>query len=309
MDLQSVSVCLMQGRTLEKSSRMSGITDGSYDFIEAVPARLPVLLSSPHSGTAFPDEYREGLAVKEEVLRPLGDGPVDRMFEPVCDDAGVSMIRARYSRAVVDLNRKADEIAPELLATPGHHRLRVTDKVRVGLGVIPTRINSIVLHARSMSDEELRGRIDGLHEPYHEAIDATMSDLSERFGHALLVDCHSMPSGIAVVQGRAVDVVIGDAHGRSAEPALVDLAFETFGSAGFLVRLNQPYAGGYITRRHGRPRFGRSAIQFEFQRNLFMDESSRQLHEGSRRIALAMQEFVGRAGAWITGHRRAVVAA
>ena len=42
---------------------------------------------------------------------------------------------------------------------------------------------------------------------------------------------------------------------------------------GLLVRRNDPYAGGYITRHYGRPRDGVHAFQIEMRRSLYMDEA------------------------------------
>ena len=41
---------------------------------------------------------------------------------------------------------------------------------------------------------------------------------------------------------------------------------------GYVVRRNDPYAGGYVTRHYGRPRDGIQAIQIEVARSLYMDE-------------------------------------
>ncbi len=40
-----------------------------------------------------------------------------------------------------------------------------------------------------------------------------------------------------------------------------------------MVRRNDPYAGGYITRHYGRPREHVHALQIEIARELYMDEA------------------------------------
>jgi N-formylglutamate amidohydrolase len=40
-----------------------------------------------------------------------------------------------------------------------------------------------------------------------------------------------------------------------------------------VVRRNDPYAGGYITRHYGRPREQVHVVQIEIARELYMDES------------------------------------
>jgi N-formylglutamate amidohydrolase len=72
--------------------------------------------------------------------------------------------------------------------------------------------------------------------------------------------------------GRPVDFVLGDLHG-SACASRVTRAAEAFLSAkGYLVRRNDPYAGGFITRHYGRPAEDVHVLQIEIARALYMDE-------------------------------------
>ena len=47
----------------------------------------------------------------------------------------------------------------------------------------------------------------------------------------------------------------------------------TIAGMGYIVRRNDPYAGGYVTRHYGRPREGVHALQIEIARGLYMQES------------------------------------
>ena len=47
-----------------------------------------------------------------------------------------------------------------------------------------------------------------------------------------------------------------------------------FRNHGLTVARNAPYAGGYTTRRYGRPKRGVHAIQIEINRGLYMDEQA-----------------------------------
>ena len=98
----------------------------------------------------------------------------------------------------------------------------------------------------------------------------------ERFGYAILVDGHSMPSRGRLGHkdsGRIrADVVPGDRDGTSCSPRLTAHVIQHFKSAGFNVRANDPYKGGFITAHHGRPADGIHAIQIELRRDLYMDE-------------------------------------
>ena len=69
----------------------------------------PLLVSVPHDGRAIPDD----IAAR---MTPLGrsnhdaDWHVERLYDFV-PDLGASMIAARYSRYVVDLNRNPADTA------------------------------------------------------------------------------------------------------------------------------------------------------------------------------------------------------
>ena len=68
------------------------------------------------------------------------------------------------------------------------------------------------------------------------------------------------------------DIVLGDRFGSSADPRLMARIERSFRAQGFTVARNAPYAGGYTTRRYGRPRRGIHALQVEINRGLYMDE-------------------------------------
>ena len=85
-----------------------------------------------------------------------------------------------------------------------------------------------------------------------------------------------MPSSASGVGPRErdhrVDIVLGDNHGESCAPDLVDGAERWFADHGLKVQRNQPYAGGFTTQRYGRPGLDRHALQIEINRALYMDE-------------------------------------
>ena len=72
---------------------------------------------------------------------------------------------------------------------------------------------------------------------------------------------------------RRVDFVLGDCHGASCAPRLVDQAERWLRARGYTTARNDPYAGGYVTRHYGRPREGVHSLQVEVARPLYMDEA------------------------------------
>jgi N-formylglutamate amidohydrolase len=243
-----------------------------YRLVEPRGAAVPVVLSSPHSGRFYPPELVASLRFAPSALRALEDGPVDRIAEHGCD-AGAVLIAATLPRAYVDLNRGPDELDPHLIEGLPND-IRLSAKVRAGLGVIPSRIGLTPLYRQRMSWEAAERRLAEAHAPYHDQLRSLLAEQVRRFGVAVLIDCHSMPSGLAGEQGQALDVALGDRFGRSSHPTVAQLVHDTLRDEGLRVGRNKPYAGGFITEHYGRPWHDVSAIQVEFRRALFMDEDT-----------------------------------
>jgi N-formylglutamate amidohydrolase len=74
------------------------------------------------------------------------------------------------------------------------------------------------------------------------------------------------------------------------------------------VRLNVPYAGGYITARHGRPAGNVHAVQLEVDRSLYLDDSLREPGPGFDAIARMVAKMVGALAARATEHPHAIAA-
>ena len=119
-----------------------------------------------------------------------------------------------------------------------------------------------------------------MYRPYHAALAALVEETLARFGAAIVVDCHSMPSALAVP-----DIVLGDRYGASAPPALTGWAENAFAGAGFSIVRNSPYAGGYTTALYGRGPAGCHALQIEINRSLYLEEDSIAAAPGFRRRA------------------------
>ena len=131
---------------------------------------------------------------------------------------------------------------------------------------------------RPLTLAELESRRARIHTPYHDELTRQLERRREKFGYAILIDLHSMPSLGRLLHtdpgARRADIVPGDVRGTSCGPPLSKLVVKHFVDGGFVVRANDPYMGGYITRHHGRPGRGIHAIQIELNRDLYMNETS-----------------------------------
>jgi len=276
------------------------VLDPPYAELPARGPAVPIVLSSPHSGTLCPAETARLLRASAEELRALEDGPLDRLAAAGAR-AGAAALCARYARAFVDLNRDPAELDPELLAGPPSAVAPVASvRARAGLGVIPSRLGPNPLWRRPLRAEEVEGRLALGWWPYHRRLRELLAQRRGRLGSVLLLDLHSMPTEVTLGRGRrALDVAIGDCHGRACAPELVRAVEATLEAAGLVVARNTPYAGGYITEAYGRPAAGVHALQLELRRSLFMDEASGLPTAGLAALEALLEELVGRLAAFL----------
>lgn len=232
----------------------------------------PLVLASPHSGRAYPAEFLAQSRLDLLGLRRSEDAYVDRLFE-TAPDAGVPLLCAQFPRAYCDVNRYAWELDPNMFRDRlPEGSLTNTAKVRSGLGMM-ARIAGPGrgIYRRQLPVAEARARIATCWLPYHEALEKMVSRCKARFGVCVLLDLHSMPS---LPQLRLPDVVLGDLHGRSCAPRIVEGLSDLLAREGFTVGRNHPYAGGYVTSRYGAPGENVHVVQVEISRGLYMDESA-----------------------------------
>ena len=258
---------------------------------------LPVLLSVPHSGRHYPgwllDLARSGRASLENLEDPLVDRLVWRAVE-----LGCGAVIARAPRAAIDCNRGEDEIDPSVIADAPVRG--IGPRARGGLGIVPARTQRDgYLWRRAISRAQLEERLEAAHRPFHDAIAAELGAIRRYHGTALLIDCHSMPPP----RDSAPAVVIGDRHGRSARPWLVQEAMALVRAMGFQARLNDPFAGGHVVDRHGRPGHGIHAIQVEIDRRLYLDEGFREAGPGFDSIARLIEGLAAGLGEALLGRQ------
>lgn len=252
---------------------------------DIIPPRgsLPVMLSIPHSGRAYPGwlvrESADGVAALESLEDPLVDRLAWRALA-----AGVGAVIARAPRAAIDCNRAPDEIDSAVVAGAPEP---ASARAKAGLGIIPGRTaRHGHLWRRPINGDELDRRINLAHAPYHAAIEQGLDRLAIAHGGALLLDCHSMPPR----RGQA-ELVIGDRHGSSAARALTDAAARIARAHGWVVALNLPYAGGHVIERHGRPGDDIHALQLEIDRSCYLGPDGRSPGPGFDRAARLLEQL------------------
>lgn len=252
----------------------------------------PVIFASPHSGSLYPRNMVEALCVPLIDVRRTEDAFVDELFASA-PGHGAALLAARYARSVVDLNRDPHELdATMFFDGPPRACALPTPRVEAGLGCLPrVGARGEAIYVRLLYRAEGEQRLAGVHDLYHGELSAWLEGLRGRHGQALLVDCHSMPSQQPGRRNLA-DIVLGDRFGSSCDPRLMSRLERVFRNHGLTVARNAPYAGGYTTRRYGRPKRGIHAIQIEINRGLYMDEQQVTRSGGFARLRPIMDAVV-----------------
>ncbi|GAB3586905.1 N-formylglutamate amidohydrolase [Hymenobacter daeguensis] len=234
-----------------------------FEITQPATQLLPIVISVPHAGTAFPDDIRP--ALKASLLPPDDtDWFVHQLYD-FATELGIPLLKANYSRWVVDLNRNPD-------STPLYNDGRVL----TGLCTTTTFLGEPIYadERTEVAPAEVARRKARYFEPYHEALQQLLDDTKARFGQVLLWDCHSIRRLVpAIHAGPFPDLILGSADHTSASAGLIGQALHELGRGPYALSHNTPFKGGYITRHFGRPAARQHALQLEMSKDVYMDDA------------------------------------
>jgi N-formylglutamate deformylase len=231
-------------------------------------ARLPILISVPHGGTTIPPEVADRIRLTARDVLGDSDTFTCELYDFRHNVA--AFIENPIARAVVDVNRAPDDRPPK---NPD--------------GVIKTRtVQGLQVYREGRYPEEglISTLLQTYYYPYHERV-AALLDAHEV---QLALDCHSMlPLAPPTKEhpGRPRPLIClsnrGDARGMPKEgqglptcppewlQILADAFRHAFAHEDGEIKLNEPFAGGYISQHHHR-RTGIPWIQIELNRKLYL---------------------------------------
>lgn len=266
-------------------------------FELTVPERGPtaVLVEVPHGSIALPPALQAEITAPAECLWRDADLHVDRLYQRA-PTRGATLLAAKYSRYVVDLNRAPNDV--DAKTVPDHPSPRAHQPRGVVWRITTDGRPAI---SAPLTYAALGERLARFHAPYHAALEAQLERLRMRFGFAVLVAGHSMPSvgraGHSDTGSRRADVVPGTRGRSTADPRVIDLVDSHFRAAGLSVSHDDPYQGGYTTQHYGRPRERWHAVQIELNRAIYMNEETGELRErDAARVRTLLDELVEKLG-------------
>ncbi|MBN8895943.1 MAG: N-formylglutamate deformylase [Rhodanobacter sp.] len=226
--------------------------------------RVPLLISLPHDGSFIPADIAARMPPAAR-RSPDTDWHVARLYEPLAEALGASVLKPAASRYVVDLNRPADGHA----LYPGQRETGLVPLI--GFDGEP-----LYRDGDAPDAAEVQRRINDYWQPYHDALAQELARLRAEHGRVVLWEGHSIRSRVPMLfEGRLPDFNLGTANGASCDAALqMRLADGLQAQSRFSVAINGRFKGGYITRHYGRPDAGVQAVQLELVQLNYMDEAS-----------------------------------
>ncbi len=252
--------------------------DCGFSVREPEGAETPLLVEIPHAGLEVDAEARTTLLASEHAVARDADLWVDELFAGA-PAQGATVLVAHVSRYVCDLNRAESDLDARA-AREGRRR-----SAPHGLVWCSTTTGEPAL-AHPIDRAELARRLERYHRPYHRRLAEILLAKRARFGFAVLLCAHSMPSRAhGPTTGSAgpgsppggtarADIVPGSQGRTTAADAVVDCPARLARERGWTAAHDWPFRGGYSTVRYGRPEAGFHAVQVEISRHLYMDETT-----------------------------------
>ncbi|MEA5465644.1 N-formylglutamate amidohydrolase [Leptothoe sp. PORK10 BA2] len=189
----------------------------------------PIVASIPHSGLVMPDGIVGTLNEKYQHFLPHQDWHLDKLYDGL-PELGITVLKAVYSRYVVDLNRAAK---PPFMGS-------------FWQAAVPQQTAySQRLYRVLPSQQQVQDRIELVYRPYYQALEKLLQETIEQFGQAYLLDLHSFAGPIQD------QVCLGNANGTTCSDFLMSAVESAFSSQGYQVARNHVFNGGNITRHCG----------------------------------------------------------
>lgn len=264
---------MRHGLALRPGIRYNAVPVGNatyFEVIEPKTAESPVVVEVPHAGLAIDPEVMANLIAPARSIVRDADLHVDMLWQDAPSE-GASLLVACANRYVLDLNRDSTDYDGNAVEGGGR-----TPWPRGLVWRLTTDGDPML--AQRLSRAELERRMRSLYRPYHAALSDLLERKKQKFGFAILICAHSMPTeglrgGVDLQRVRG-DLVPGTRSRTTAAGSLIDGVDAHARSFGWTVVHDHPYRGGFSTWHYGVPANKVHAIQLELARRLYMNEAS-----------------------------------
>lgn len=217
----------------------------------------------PHDSTWIPYEVRDQFVLddqtlQDEILRMTDHYTLELFTSGVPEK---QIVCAPVSRLVVDVERFEND-RQEPMAT-------------LGMGVVYTRTSSLGELRRPLTESEREKLIQDWYRPHHDRLTLATEAALARYGHALLVDCHSFPSNALPYEfdqrPNRPQICIGTDPFHT--PATLTAALlGPFEAAGMRTWIDAPFAGALVPATHYGQDMRVASVMIEVNRATYMDD-------------------------------------
>lgn len=203
--------------------------------------KIPIIVTIPHSGTYIPKTMKENLL--ENVILSNMDWYIQELYS-FLKDLGFTTIINNISRYVIDTNREIldndnDSYTKNYIYTKTTFEYKMYKK-------IPNK-------------EEIQYRINEYYKPFHDTIKRTINDRLDKFDKVYLLDLHSFGKDINE------NIVLGNRKGETASIEFTNLISKSLENYGFRVGINNPYSGGFITKKYAKNNVETMQIELSYK--------------------------------------------
>ena len=233
-------------------------------------ADSPILLITPHTGVAIPDDLLR-FSAWQDVQGRVSD-PAGLAFQAAAPNCGVSCVSARYHPCVIDFNVATSD-------RPLSRRLNRNGLCRTHTA----RGEPLYDPGCEPSDAEIEARVSTYWRPFHETVAQELERLRSRYDNVLLLVFHaSFWLSPYRDQFNASDCNVGTARGRSCDRRLVRCLTEQATAHDRSWVVNGKIADMFAAEYYGKPEDGIHAMEIEvagrwrtgFERRQIVSEDS-----------------------------------
>ena len=265
--------------------------------------KYPLLISIPHAGTTFPEEFLENITHSTETLRKNEDIWVKDLLTPAITDGGVTALALDISRSFIDVNRAKVEIDPNMFYNYPKDDLGLNQqRSRYGLGIIhKVTADSTPIYDGLLSYKEAELRIKKIYDVYHSRMNTLIKKITEKFGFCLVLDCHSMPSKICSIisESPRIDICLGNLFEQSCPNKISFLVENELVKREYYVSKNRPYSGAFITFNYCNPRQKSYTLQLEINRIIYANEETLEKNTNFERVSYDLSKIVINLGEYL----------
>lgn len=258
--------------------------------------KYPLVLSIPHCGTVFPEEFLKAVRPDVQTLRKNEDIFVYDLLKPAIDEAKITAVKLNLNRAFIDVNRAKVELDPNMFFDYPREDIGLNQqRSRYGLGIIhKVTADSQPIYAGKISYKEAEERIKNVYDVYHQTLKNLIERTIAKFGFCLVLDCHSMPSKICSIisESPRIDFCLGNLFEQSCPNKISFYVENELVKREYYVSKNRPYSGAFITFNYCEPRKQSYTLQLEINRVIYADENTLEKNVHFQRVSYDLGKVV-----------------